>query len=107
MAAVIAETREQGEDALERIEAEWEELPVVVEMRDALSGRRVIHPELGDNVCFRREFDTGGVDEIFAKADLVVEETYDCGRHTGVTLEPRSILADYNAAEHTIGRAHV
>ena len=106
MAAVIAETREQGEDALERIEAEWEELPVVVEMRDALSGRRVIHPDLGDNICFRRELDTGGVDEAFAKADVVVEETYDCGRHTGVTLEPRSILADYNAAEHTLTVYH-
>jgi len=106
MAAVIAETREQGEDALEKIEAEWEELPVVVEMRDALAGRRVIHPELGDNICFRREFDTGGVDEIFAKADVVVEETYDCGRHTGVTLEPRSILADYNAAEHSLTVYH-
>jgi aerobic carbon-monoxide dehydrogenase large subunit len=106
MAAVIAETREQAEDALEKIEADWEELPVVVEMRDALSGRRLVHPDLGDNICFKRELDTGGVDEAFAKADVVVEETYDFGRHTGVTLEPRSILADYNAAEHTLTVYH-
>ncbi|MDH3437066.1 MAG: molybdopterin-dependent oxidoreductase, partial [Betaproteobacteria bacterium] len=106
MAAVIAETREQAEDALEKIQADWEELPVVVEMQDALSGRRVIHPDLGDNICFKRELDTGGVDEAFAKADVVVEETYDFGRHTGVTLEPRSILADYNAAEHTLTAYH-
>ena len=106
MAAVIAETREQAEDALEKIQADWEELPVVVEMQDALSGRRVIHPDLGDNICFKRELDTGGVDEAFAKADVVVEETYDFGRHTGVTLEPRSILADYNAAEHTLTVYH-
>ncbi len=106
MAAVIAETREQAEDALEKIQADWEELPVVVEMQDALSGRRVIHPDLGDNICFKREFDTGGVDEAFAKADVVVEETYEFARHTGVTLEPRSILADYNAAEHTLTVYH-
>ncbi len=106
VAAVVAETREQAEDALEKIEAEWEELPVVVEMKDALSGRRVIHQELGDNICFKRELDTGAVDEAFAKADIVVEETYDFGRHTGVTLEPRSILADYNAAEHTLTVYH-
>ena len=37
-----------------------------------------------------------------AKADLVVEETYRFGRHTGVTLEGRAILADYNAGEHSL-----
>src|SRR6185503_12311236 len=84
----------------------WEELPAVTDMEEALAGRRVIHPDLGDNVCFRREHDTGGVDEAFAKADVVVEETYEFGRHTGVTLEPRSILADYNAAEHALTVYH-
>ncbi|MGH8701705.1 MAG: xanthine dehydrogenase family protein molybdopterin-binding subunit, partial [Burkholderiales bacterium] len=106
VAAVVAETRAQAEDAAERIEAEWEPLPAVVEMEDALAGRRVIHPDLGDNICFKREHDTGGVDAAFAKADLVVEETYDFARHTGVTPEPRSILADYNAAEHALTVYH-
>ena len=36
----------------------------------------------------------------------VVEETYEFGRHTGVTLEGRAILADYNAAEHTLTVHH-
>jgi carbon-monoxide dehydrogenase large subunit len=106
VAAVVAETRAQAEDAAEHIEAEWEALPAVVEMEDALAGRRVIHPDLGDNICFKRELDTGGVDAAFAKADLVVEETYDFARHTGVTPEPRSILADYNAAEHALTVYH-
>ncbi len=106
VAAVVAETRAQAEDAAEKIEAEWEELPAVVDMEEALAGRRVIHPGFGDNICFKREHDTGGVDAAFAKADLVVEETYDFGRHTGVTLEPRSILADYNAAEHALTVYH-
>ena len=66
----------------------------------------MIHPELGDNICFKRELDTGGVDEAFAQADVVVEETYDFGRHTGVCLEARSILADYNAAEHSLTVYH-
>jgi carbon-monoxide dehydrogenase large subunit len=106
VAAVVAETRAQAEDAAEKIEVEWEELPVVVDMEEALAGRRVIHPGFGDNICFKRELDTGGVDAAFAKADLVVEETYHFGRHTGVTLEPRSILADYNAAEHALTVYH-
>jgi carbon-monoxide dehydrogenase large subunit len=75
-------------------------------MEAALRGDHVIHPELGDNVCFRRELDAGDVDAAFAKADVVVEETYDFGRHTGVCLETRSILADYNAAEHSLTVYH-
>ncbi|HTN27764.1 MAG TPA: molybdopterin cofactor-binding domain-containing protein, partial [Burkholderiales bacterium] len=92
--------------AVALIEAEWEELPAVVDMEESLAGKVVIHPELGDNVCFKREHDTGGVDEAFAKADVVVEETYGFGRHTGVCLEGRAILADYNAAEHSLTVYH-
>src|SRR5919202_1209707 len=83
-AAVVAESRSQAEDALALIEAEWEELPAIVDMEESLAGRRVIHPELGDNICFKRELDTGGVDDAFANADVVVEETFHFGRHTGV-----------------------
>jgi carbon-monoxide dehydrogenase large subunit len=106
VAAVVAETRAQAEDALDKIETAWEPLPAVVDMEEALAGRRVIHPDLGDNICFKREHDTGGVDAAFAQADVVVEETYEFGRHTGVTLEPRAILADYNAAEHALTVYH-
>src|SRR4249920_3574604 len=73
VAAVVAETRAQAEDALQLIEAQWEPLPAVIDMDEALAGKRVIHPDLGDNICFQRELDTGGVDEAFAKADVVVE----------------------------------
>jgi len=105
-AAVVAESRSQAEDAVALIEADWEELPVVTDMDAALAGKTVIHPELGDNICFRREHDTGGVDEAFARADVVVEETFNFGRHTGVCLEGRAILADYNAAEHSLTVYH-
>ena len=106
VAAIVAETRAHAEDALQLIEAEWEPLPAVVDMDEALAGKRVIHPDLGDNICFKRELDTGGVDEAFANADIVVEETYGFGRHTGVCLEGRALLADYNAAEHTLTVYH-
>ncbi len=105
-AAVVAESRSQAEDAVGLIEAEWEALPAVIDMDESLAGKTVIHPELGDNICFKREHDTGGVDEAFAKADVVVEETYGFGRHTGVCTEGRAILADYNAGEHSLTVYH-
>ena len=106
VAAVVAETRARAEDALALIEVDWEELPAVIDMEESLAGKRIIHKEFSDNICFRREHDTGGVDEAFAQADVVVEEIFEFGRHTGVCLETRSILADYNAAEHSLTVYH-
>src|SRR5918998_4978913 len=81
-AAVVAESRSQAEDGVALIEAEWEELPVIVDMEESLAGKRVIHPELGDNICFRRELDTGAVDDAFARAHVVAEDSFHFGRHT-------------------------
>src|SRR5258706_7329879 len=107
VAAVVAESRSQAEDAVGLIEAEWEELPVVVDMEASLRGEVIIHKDLQDNICFKRELDTGGVDEAFASPDVVVvEDTFHFGRHTGVCLEGRAILADYNAGEHSLTVYH-
>ena len=95
--AIVAETRAQAEDALQLIQVDFERLPAAVDMETALDAATpLIHPELGDNLCFARSLDTGGVDEAFARADAVVfEETYIFGRHTGVTLESRCQIADW------------
>lgn len=75
--AVVAETRTQAEDALQHIDVEWEELPAVVSMETALDADTpLIHPELGDNLCFTRSLDVGNVDEVFASADVVAEATF-------------------------------
>ena len=71
---VVAQTRALAEDAAELVEIEWEELPVVTHKETALDpGTPVLHPELGDNLAFRKVIDTGGVDAAFAAADVVVE----------------------------------
>jgi carbon-monoxide dehydrogenase large subunit len=79
------------------VRIEWQELPVVADKKTALAaGSPVIHAELGDNLAFRKVIDTGGVDAAFAKADLVIEETFEFGRHTAVSLESRAVLAQYD-----------
>ena len=94
---VIADTRARAEDAAELVSIEWQELPVTIDKECALgAGATVIHPELGDNLAWRREIDTGDVDAAFAAAEVIVEETYEFGRHTAVSLEPRAIIADFD-----------
>src|SRR5215218_10847555 len=69
-------------------------------MRTALDpATAVIHASLGDNLAFERNFEAGAVDQAFAESDAVVEAEFVFGRHTGVTLEPRAILADWNPGE--------
>ena len=105
--AVVANTRAQAEDAIELVEIEWKELPVVTDMETALDADTpLIHPELGDNLAWRRELDVGDVDGTYANADHVIEETYISNRHTGVCLETRGILADYNPGEDQLTIYH-
>ncbi len=102
IAAIVAQTRRQAEDALDHVMVDWELLPAVTDMDASLAGDVVIHSDLGDNKCFNRELTTEGFDDAFSKADVVVEKVYEFSRHTGVTNEPRGILADYNPAENLL-----
>jgi len=98
--AVVADTRALAEDAAEAVSIEFEELPAVIDIDAAREpGSAVISPELGNNLCFHGKIDTGGVDDVFASAAYIVEEEFRFGRHTAVTLEPRAIVADYDASE--------
>ena len=100
VAAVVARTRAQAEDACALIEVGYKVLPAVTDAETALEPKvPVIHPELGDNLTFERVLSAGDADQGFADADAVVEETFLFGRHTGVTNEPRAIVADWNPGE--------
>jgi carbon-monoxide dehydrogenase large subunit len=103
IAVVLAETRAQAEDAAQVVDVEWEELAPVSDPETALDPTTpVIHLVLGSNLCFERMVDSGDVDEAFARSHKVVEATFVTARHTAVTLEPRSIIADYNPADRQL-----
>ena len=100
IAAVVANSRAAAEDAMEQIAVDYEELGAVTDMRTALDASTpVIHASLGDNLAFERTLHAGDVDRAFSESDAVIEAEFVFGRHTGVTLEPRAVVADWNAAE--------
>ncbi len=101
--AVVARTRAQAEDACALVAIDYEPLPAVTNAETALDAATpVIHPELGDNLTFERTLNAGDSDKGFAEADAVVETTFVFGRHTGVTNEPRAIVADWNPGEQRL-----
>ena len=103
VAAVVATSRALAEDAAEVVFVEYMELDAVTDMRTALDPQTpVIHAALGDNLAFERVHDAGAVEQGFAESDEIVEAEFIFGRHTGVTLEPRAVVADWNSAEERL-----
>ncbi|MEM8664671.1 MAG: molybdopterin cofactor-binding domain-containing protein, partial [Pseudomonadota bacterium] len=81
------------------VEVDYEVLPAVCDTETALSDDApAIHPSLGSNLAWERVVDVGDVEAALVADDVtVVERTFRFGRHTGVTLESRSVVGDWDA----------
>ncbi len=97
VAMVVAESREQADDAAEAVAVEYEALPWVTHSEDALAGARAVWDEAPDNVLVDTPFgDRDATDRAFARADRVVTMKFTIGRCTAVAIEPRAALASYD-----------
>ena len=99
LAVVVAETRAQAEDAAEAVEIDYDPLPAVTATDSAAAaGAPTVWDEVPDNVCIETFFgDEEGTDAAFAVADHVVDMEMFIDRVTGVPMEPRAALGDYDA----------
>ena len=97
VAAVAAESRAIAEQALRLIEVEYEVLPPVLDMEQAMQpGASVIHDEPDSkniydsqrNVAAHIMREIGNVDEGFREADYVFEREYRTQRQQHCMLEP-------------------
>ncbi len=99
VAVVVAETRGQAEDAVEAVDVEYEELPVVLDLEAAMADDApILHEEFGTNVAYHSEFTNGDIDAVFSSAPVVVKERYYLPRMIPNAIEPRGCLAHSNAA---------
>ena len=103
VAAVVATSRAAAEDAAAEVIVDWQERPAATDMTTALAADApVIHPDIGSNLAWQREVTAGDTDAAFAAAAHVVETTLRFHRHTGVTLEPRGLVADYDPTDQRL-----
>jgi len=100
LAMVVAESVPQGLDAVERIKVDYEVSPGVYHSEDALRpGAPTLWSEAPDNVLVDTLFgDRQATDEAFARADHVLAMDFHIERVTGVPLEPRAALGEYETA---------
>jgi carbon-monoxide dehydrogenase large subunit len=100
VAMVVAATKAQALDAAEAVEVAYEELPFVIHSGDAMKpGAPKVWDEVPDNITVDTWFgDRAATDQAFAAADHVVKMEAHIGRVTGVPLEPRAAVGQYDAA---------
>ncbi|GIU94938.1 MAG: carbon-monoxide dehydrogenase large subunit [Gaiellaceae bacterium] len=94
VAVVVAESRALAKDAAELVEVEYEPLPAVADVEQALSdGAPLVHEELGTNECYVWKLETDGIQAAIDAADVVVTRRYRQPRLIPNAIEPRGVLA--------------
>jgi len=94
VAAVVADTRAQVVDAVERVVVEYDPLASVTNPLDALSSDApLLFAEHGSNVCFASAFPEEGDADPLVGAEVVAEVTMVSQRLAGVPMETNGILA--------------
>jgi carbon-monoxide dehydrogenase large subunit len=101
VALVVAQTEHIAQDAAELVAIEYEDLPVLVEARDAVAdGAIPLHDELGDNLAFDYEYgDRESTAAGFVQSAHVVRVELHAQRISGNPMEPKSCIAVYDATD--------
>ncbi|MGH9011548.1 MAG: xanthine dehydrogenase family protein molybdopterin-binding subunit [Acidimicrobiia bacterium] len=98
VACVLADERAVAADAAELVGVEYERLPAVIDAAATAPGAPLLHEDWADNYFIRRHFETEGFDEAMAGAAHRLARTYTMGRHSGIPLEPRGCIAEWDDA---------
>ncbi len=107
VAAVAAQSRDAAEEAVNLIDVEYEELPAVFDVLEAMKpGAPVLHDNApaydgapaeimapaGGNVLNKLSWGKGDIEKGFREADIVLEHTFRMPIHHQGYLEPQSFL---------------
>jgi 4-hydroxybenzoyl-CoA reductase alpha subunit len=94
IAAVAAVDEEIAEEALELITVEWEELPAVFDPLEAMQpGAPLLHEGVENNVSRVLSMECGSVDDGFAEADVILQETFSTQAQSHCSLETHCCIA--------------
>ena len=100
IAAVVAVNELIAEEAIELIEVEYEKLPAMLDITEAMKpGAPRIHDSAEGNIASRMPyfFAAGDVESGFKEADYVIEETFSTSRQRNCQMETDSAVASFDA----------
>ena len=94
VAIVVAEDRHRAEDAVDLIDVEYEQLPVVADPDEALkAGATLVHEESSNNIVFGFSVNKGNVDQALQDAPYTLRERFRHHRYCAAPLECRGVVA--------------
>ena len=106
VAVVIAETRQEAKNAAELLGIDYEDLPAVAAVQDAIvSGASLVHEDVAGNVCYDWHIgEKAPVDQAFATAKHVVSLDLVNNRLVPNAIEPRAAVGDFDpsSGEYTL-----
>src|SRR5437867_5056221 len=85
------------EEARRHVSIDYEELPAIFALEDSLEKKEIIWGE--DNVFKKFLVDKGNVDDVWSRADFIVEGEYETGAQEQLYIEPNGAIAIANQAE--------
>ena len=96
--AVVAESRYAAEDGAAAVVVDYEPLAPVPDAEHAVAdGAAVLHEPLGDNLAATFTVTVGDAEAAFRAAEVVTRGRYYVHRHTGMPLETRGVVAQWDA----------
>src|ERR1700694_2888715 len=85
------------EEARRHVRVEYEEMPAIFSLQDSLAQKEIIWGD--DNVFKKFLVDKGNVDDVWAKADFIVEGEYETGAQEQLYIENNGAIAIANSDE--------
>jgi len=98
LAMVLADSAGVAEDALSAIEVDIEPLPAVASWQSAAKSETLLFENKGSNVTMKFRAVLGDAGAAFKNAPYTRRESFSTQRHTALPMEPRGLLAEWDAA---------
>jgi carbon-monoxide dehydrogenase large subunit len=103
VALIIGDDKYVVVDAIADVHVEYESLPVVIDVEEALKDEILVHPSLGTNKAHEWSMGGGGdIEQALADSDVVVERRIVNHRTAGAAIETRGCIAEYRAGQLTV-----
>jgi carbon-monoxide dehydrogenase large subunit len=100
VAVVIAKTKQAAKDAAELIVVDYQDLPAVASLTDAVKpGAPLVHDDVPGNVCYDWHIgDKAALEAAFAGAAKVVKLELENNRLIPNAMEPRAAVGDFDTS---------
>jgi carbon-monoxide dehydrogenase large subunit len=112
VAVVAARSKAEAQDALEAIDVEYDHLPPVLDMEEAIKdGAQLVHPNIESNKSYTWVFDSGeagtgaAIDDALANAEVTVKRRFIQQRLVPAFMEPRSVVVQPSGDNVTVWSA--